>query len=566
MESLNKEQLRAVTTTSPKVLVIAGAGAGKTKVLTERIKHLIDNGVNPEEIIAFTFTNRAVKEMIYRLKDYKFENVYTFHKYSFSILSRYKDEIGYVKKKRINIVDDEYQYVLLEEILNDLNSPYNQRFIKDYISKRKNNISYKYKNTEEAGILNNIFFKYQSLLSQREMLDFDDMVSMLVNNIDNLKHKDDILNHCKYILVDEFQDTNKIQYDLLTKLSSKYYNLFCVGDEDQLVYSFRSSDIEIINNFKIIADEVIVLNQNYRCATNILNLANRLISHNTNRLEKELFSEINPKFKIKCDDYENTNLEAAYIASKIEMLINKCGYKPNEIAVLFRNNSGSLKIEYALKKLNIPFTTYGKLKFYKHEKIKRLIAFYRFLENPDDYILYRQAIPIDEAIYQYLIPEYKSSNKRFIDYLVDSKYEQLKPLAIKVKELLSNKSKYDKSKLFDIILKLLFNDSYNGEKNYLIEFKDLLVNNELEHEIDIINELMLDDGTFNKNEMGVNLLTIHKAKGLEFKCVFIISLNDGILPSNLNDNNLIEEERRLLYGAQRLQEIGTCQRICSVNF
>jgi len=188
---------------------------------------------NPDEIIAFTFTNRAVKEMIYRLKDYKFENVYTFHKYSFSILSRYKDEIGYVKKKRINIVDDEYQYVLLEEILNDLDSPYNQRFIKDYISKRKNNIQYKYKNTEEAGILNNIFYKYQSLLSQREMLDFDDMVSMLVNNIDNFKLKDDILNHCKYILVDEFQDTNKIQYDLLTKLSSKYHNLFCVGDEDQ---------------------------------------------------------------------------------------------------------------------------------------------------------------------------------------------------------------------------------------------------------------------------------------------------------------------------------------------
>ncbi len=316
-----------------------------------------------------------------------------------------------------------------------------------------------------------------------------------------------------------------------------------------LVYSFRSSDIEIINNFKTIADEVIILNQNYRCASNILNQANKLISHNTNRLEKELFSEIPPKFKIKCDDYDNTNQEAAFIASKIDMLINKCGYKPNEIAVLFRNNSGSLKIEYALKKLNIPFTTYGKQKFFKYDEIKRMIAFYRFIDNPDDYILYRQAIPIDEAIYQHLISEYKESNKRFIDYLVDSKYEYLKPMAVRIKEIVGNKSKYDKSKLFDIILKLLFEDSYNSAKTHLIEFKDLIVNNELEHEIDIINELMLDDEAFNKKEMGVNLLTIHKAKGLEFKCVFIISLNDGILPSNLTDNNLVEEERRVLYVA-----------------
>lgn len=233
MESLNTNQLKAVTTTSHKVLVIAGAGAGKTRVLTERIKYLINNGVNPNEIIAFTFTNRAVKEMIYRLKEYKFENVYTFHKYSFSILSRYKDEIGFDKFKKIKIVDDEYQYILLEEVLTESNSDYSQHLVKDYISKRKNNIQYKYNNTEEASILNNLYYKYQNKLKSRGMVDFDDMVSMLVNNIDNLRYKEDIFDSCKYILVDEFQDTNKIQYDLLTKLSSKYHNLFCVGDEDQ---------------------------------------------------------------------------------------------------------------------------------------------------------------------------------------------------------------------------------------------------------------------------------------------------------------------------------------------
>ena len=158
MESLNKEQLQAVTTKSKKVLVIAGAGAGKTRVLTERIAYLIENGANPNEIVAFTFTNRAAKEMIYRLKKYDFNNVYTFHKYCYSILSRCKDEIGFEKFKKINIVDDDYQYSLLDEILKDNKSPYSQRIIKDYISKRKNNIPYKYNNVEEAAIFNNLLF------------------------------------------------------------------------------------------------------------------------------------------------------------------------------------------------------------------------------------------------------------------------------------------------------------------------------------------------------------------------------------------------------------------------
>ncbi|MBQ9899820.1 MAG: ATP-dependent helicase [Acholeplasmatales bacterium] len=322
-------------------------------------------------------------------------------------------------------------------------------------------------------------------------------------------------------------------------ISNTYLSLF--------VYSFRSSDIEIINNFKNTADEVIVLNQNYRCASNILSKANHLISYNTNRLPKKLFSDIQPKFPIKCDDYEDTNQEAAFIASKIEVLINK-GYKPNEIAVLFRNNYQSTKIEYQLKKRNIPFTTYGKLKFFLYDEPRRMIAIYKYLNNPNDYILYRQAIPIDEAIYQHLIPEYKASNKKLLDYLSECKYEQVSSKAKEIRNLYNNISKYDKSKLFDILMNLLFNNSANYEKLHLLDLRDLIVNNELEHEIDIINELALDNES-NDKVMGVNLMTIHKSKGLEFKCVFIISLNDKIIPSNLTDNNLIEEERRLCYVA-----------------
>lgn len=546
MESLNKEQLKAVTTTSKKVLVIAGAGAGKTRVLTERIAYLLDHGVSKNEIIAFTFTNRAAKEMIYRLKKYNFSNVSTFHRYSYSILTTYKNEIGFGNFKKLQIADDEYEYRLIDEILKEINIPYNQRLVKDYISKRKNGIEYHYKDINEARILNQIYFKFQTSLMNRGRIDFDDMIYLLVNNIDNFQYKDTILDECKYILVDEFQDTNRMQYDLLKKLSSKYNNLFCVGDEDQLVYSFRSSDIEIINSFKDEADELIVLNQNYRCASNILEKSNKLISCNTNRTKKNLFSTIEPKFKIKCDDYETTSQEASFVANKIKSLIDM-GYKPNQIAVLFRNNYQSTKMEYELKKRDIPFTTYGKKKFFNYPETKRLISIYQLLSDKEDYILYRKAFPMEQVIYQKIVGGYKNSNMPLLEFLQTTNYQEIKENSKRIKDIIDNINKYNKSRLFDLLYNTFFKESYNYEKEHLLEFKDLLMNNEKVHEIDIINDLMLDDEA--KDSLGVNLMTIHKSKGLEFKCVFIISLNDGIIPSNLNDNNLIEEERRLCYVA-----------------
>lgn len=546
MESLNKEQLKAVTTTSKKVLVIAGAGAGKTRVLTERIAYLLDHGVSKNEIIAFTFTNRAAKEMIYRLKKYNFDNVSTFHRYCYSILTTYKNEIGFGNFKKLQIADDEYEYRLIDEILKEINIPYNQRLVKDYISKRKNGIEYHYKDINEARILNQIYFKFQTSLMNRGRIDFDDMIYLLVNNIDSFQYKDTILDECKYILVDEFQDTNRMQYNLLKKLSSKYNNLFCVGDEDQLVYSFRSSDIEIINSFKDEADEVIVLNQNYRCASNILEKSNKLISFNTNRTKKNLFSTIEPKFKIKCDDYETTSQEASFVANKIKSLID-IGYKPNQIAVLFRNNYQSSKMEYELKKSDIPFTTYGKQKFFNYPETKRLISIYQLLSDKEDYILYRKAFPMEQVIYQKIVDGYKNSNMPLLEFLQTMNYQEIKENSQRIKDIIDNINKYDKTRLFDLLYNTFFKGSYNYEKEHLLEFKDLLMNNEKVHEIDIINDLMLDDEA--KDSLGVNLMTIHKSKGLEFKCVFIISLNDGIIPSNLNDNNLIEEERRLCYVA-----------------
>ena len=552
LQNLNENQYKAVTTNAKRCLVIAGAGSGKTKVLTERIAYLLDNGVNKNEIIAFTFTKRAAKEMEYRLKKYEFENIYTFHGYCFKIFMQNKDELGYSKFDKIKIATDDYQYKIIDDILTNLKITYNQRVIKDYISKRKNEIKYNFKNIKEEALFNKIYFLFQEYMMRNGVLDYDDMLSIVANNINNLLFKDDLLEECKYILVDECQDTNQIQYKLIEKLSQKYNNIFMVGDEDQKIYSFRTSDIDIINEFKSSADEIIILNQNYRCASNILDKANHLISNNSNRENKMLFSNINPKFEIKYDDYQDTFQQAAFIASKIDTLISN-GYKPNEIAVLFRNNNESNEIEYQLQKYHIPFTTYGKKKFFKYDETKRLIALYQFIYNPDDYINFRLAIPIDQAIYPNLIIEYKNSNKQFIDYLLTSSNERLQSYASKLKQIIDNLGSYTKDRLFDALVNILFEDIYTKNMNHLLAFKDLIVHNELDNEIDIINELMLNDDE--KDIMGVNLMTIHKAKGLEFKCVFIISLNDGIIPSNLKDNNLLEEERRICYvGITRAKE------------
>ena len=233
LKSLNKEQYKAVTTKSKKVLVIAGAGSGKTKVLTDRIAYLLDNGVSKDEIVAFTFTKRAAKEMEYRLNKYEFKNIYTFHKYCYILLLQHKDELGFQNADKITVANDDYSYKLIDDILNKLNLNYNQRLIKDYISKRKNEILYHFKNVKEEALFNKIYYLFQQYMMNKGIIDYDDMVSIIANNIDNLQYNDFLFDSCKYILVDECQDTNQMQYKLINKLSQKYGNIFMVGDEDQ---------------------------------------------------------------------------------------------------------------------------------------------------------------------------------------------------------------------------------------------------------------------------------------------------------------------------------------------
>ena len=547
LEKLNPEQLQAVTTKSNKVLVVAGAGSGKTKVLTTRIQYLIDSGVKPEDIIAFTFTKRAAMEMRYRLSKYDFKNIHTFHSYCYSMLQIYKDELGFQNFKSIGIATEDYEMILLDEIMNELNIKYNPKILMQFITKRKNNLEYPFKSVEEASIFNQVYYRFQQRLMSFGKIDFDDMISLFVNNIDNLQEKDYILDSCKYILVDEFQDTNQIQFDLIKKLSSKHNNLFCVGDTNQLIYSFRSSDVKIINDYMEEADEVIYLNKNYRCASNILESSNNLIKHNHN-LKNDIYSDIAPKFKVTYHELPDTKYQAWEVANRINALITKGNYKPNEIAVLFRNNYQSTEIEYELKKQNIPYTVYGKQKFYKFEATRRMIALYQFLDNPEDYILFRQAVLIDQVAYEKIVSTYKQSNTNLLDILINMNIERLSNQASKIKELIKNIKDYDRVRLFEYMMTIL-NDKYTDKQlEYLRALKDIIVNSELPTIKEILDNLLLAEDE-HINEMGVNLMTIHKAKGLEFKCVFIISINEGIIPPSLKKESDIKEERRILYVA-----------------
>ena len=544
LEKLNPEQMQAVTTTSNKVLVVAGAGSGKTRVLTTRIQYLIDKGVNKDDIIAFTFTKRAAKEMQFRLSKYNFNNIHTFHSYCYRMLQIYKDELGFQKFDNINLVTEDYELQIIDEIISELNIKYNPKTLMQFITKRKNNLEYPFKSVEEASIFNQVYYRFQQRLMSHGQIDFDDMISLFVNNIDNLSDKDYILDSCKYILVDEFQDTNQIQFDLIKKLASKHNNLFCVGDTNQLIYSFRSSDIKIINDYMNEADEVIYLNKNYRCASNILESSNNLIKHNHN-LKNDIYSDIAPKFKVTYHELPDTKYQAWDVANIINNLITKGNYKPNDIAVLFRNNYQSTEIEYELKKQNIPYTAYGKLKFYKFEATRRMIALYQFLDNPDDYILFRQAVLIDQIIYDKIVSTFKQSNNNLLDIIINMNIERISNQASKIKELINNIKSYSRATLFEYMMTILCDKYTNKQLEYLRALKDIIVNSELKTTKEILDNLLLAEDE-HINEMGVNLMTIHKAKGLEFKCVFIISINEGIIPPSVKKESDIKESIYLL--------------------
>ena len=353
LDNLNPKQKEAVTTNLKKVLVIAGAGSGKTRVLTTRIKYLLDNGAHISDIVAFTFTNKAAIEMESRIGSLT-PNITTFHSYAYQQLLADNNYLKLGFKERPQIITDTEKSKIIRTILKDYKDKYsNIPFIKA-ISLIKNKTPIKTIKEEDEALLHLVYLKYQETLKQNNLIDFDDMIPLFIE----LANNDEYFNYgiqLPYVLVDECQDINQVQYDLIKIISKEFQNVFMVGDDDQLIYSFRSSDIKILNDFKDNCDKVIVLNENYRSNKDILEHANSLVSHNAQRLTKTLKANIDTKAIIEYKDYASTSDKAIAVINKIKKLFKE-GIVPKDIAILYRNNYESLMLERELKKLILTIT------------------------------------------------------------------------------------------------------------------------------------------------------------------------------------------------------------------
>ncbi len=605
----NSKQKEAVTSPSKYIRVIAGAGSGKTRVLTSRISYLIESGVSPRNILAITFTNKASNEMKTRVVDSLDGMIYppliaTFHSFCVRFL---KEEIGVLEyPKDFNILDEEDKTKLVKEILKDLNIDKNYIDYKEminYISYLKTNfyntnyITNHVFDVEREKDKNRIFKAYETKLFKMKCLDFDDL---LVKTYDVLTKYEDIKEkwqkRYKFILVDEFQDTNDIQFDLIKLLVGKDNSLFVVGDPDQTIYTWRGANLKIIMDFENMYQgaTTIILDENYRSKQKILNLSNALIKNNRKRVHKDLITKNGDGEDVSYYNLDSSLSEANKVVNLIIKDREKYDYDYKDIAILYRSNYLSRDIENALVRNGIPYKIYGGVKFYERKEIKDSLAYLRILVNKED-----------DLSLQRIINEPKRG-------LGDTTLEKFKTLASTynislyraIREHLDlinrNEVRLNISKFIDLI------EEYSSKDLTidLVNILDDLLNdvgyysmlNELEEEErkDNIRELMNNITYYENNAEEVSLsgflqeitlftsqdeiddsdhvslMTIHTAKGLEFKDVFVIGLCEGIFPSEkslMEDSDNIEEERRLAYVAfTRAKEILHLSSNYGINF
>jgi len=558
LKELNENQLKAVTSTKNKILVLAGAGSGKTKTLTARIMYLLDQGVSEENIIAFTFTNKAAREMQHRLKQSlnreSSVSISTFHSFCFRDMRFYKDTLGY--KDFPKVLTDEQRSGILKDILKEFGLKKANVQLFNNLSKIKNNVKFEIPEPE-AILLNKVYNRYQEILIETNSIDFDDMIPMYLKVLksDNTYAKI-MKENAHYILVDECQDTNQIQYDLINELASVHKRIFMVGDDAQLIYSFRSSDRKLLENYKEICDDVIILNQNYRCAKNILELANNLIAKNSSLIDKTLFSTIETVARCKFHEFENTYQESDMVSKLILALINK-GYSYNDIAIIYRNNSQSYLIEKELNAKKIPYEIYGNKNFIDYKEIMHLVSIYRVILNPKDLISLKEVCinPIygmEYYAYDSFIKSYDKSKPLF-EEMINFNNPVINKFGNKLIELHDAFLLLSNEEFFNKILELFYYKDYiNSTDDKIDKFERIKILRSYVIEIDKSNLLemfsMLSfDDKSKKDSNKVSLLTIHKSKGLEFKCVIIIGCNEGIIPPFNITNEAKAEERRLLY-------------------
>ena len=583
LDGLNESQKLAVTTTEGPVMVMAGAGSGKTRVLTTRISYIISElGINPYNILAVTFTNKAAKEMKDRIAkmldiDPKWMWVSTFHSFCVRIL---RNEIEYLKdyKQNFQIIDDEDGVKIVRDIIKDCELEGKPKEVLKYISMEKNGMDFKIRDPEISTAFSIVKPKYNQYLKDNNLFDFDDLI---IKTIELFKYNPVVLekyqDKFQYILVDEFQDTNTLQYDLMFMLAQRHHNLFVVGDDFQSIYSFRGARIENINRLRndFLETKLILLEKNYRSTTEILNLANNVIDKNPNQIKKVLKSNDQngdmPVYYHAASSYD----EVMFVIERIKKFV-ALGDNYSDCAILYRANAISREFEDALIKNHIPYQIYGGMSFYSRKEIKDMIAYLRLIIFPDDDYSFRRIVnepkrKIGPSIIAKLEEiSFKNGISLFEAIkLYEGKGKSAENLFDFMNVIKSISEQVENVRLPDLIDIILDNTGYkemyntNNEEDLdrldnIKEFKSSLYEAEDDYEGSNKEKLglLLQDLALktNKEEMEnsdvVRLSTFHQVKGLEFKNVFMVALENGIFPSymiNMMDRKEIEEERRICY-------------------
>ena len=592
LKKLNDEQREPASVIDGPVLVTAGAGSGKTRLLTHRIAYMVkEKGIFPNQILAITFTNKAANEMKERLGKMidGAENMWicTFHAMCSRILRREIGLIGYTKS--FSIYGDTEKNRVIKRIIEAKEIDMNAETFAWHISNAKNNLmsageySKYIHDKKKCEIITKVYLEYESELFKANALDFDDL---LVKTYKLFKENPDTLNFYqnkfKYIFVDEFQDTNTAQYELVKLLAGDNKNIFAVGDEDQCIYSWRGAQVENVKRFTKDFEncKIFKLEQNYRSTKNIINVANKVIKFNHSRIDKNLWTNNDNGSEIEIKQTYNDIEEAEFIAEKINDLVEDGEKKYSDFAILMRVNSLSRIIEEKLLTYNIPYRVYGGYKFFERKEIKDTTAYLYLIENPNDTeaTLRMLSFPkkgIGDVTISNLIEIAENNNISVLNLIMNAeKYgvsgsllSKLKPIQDLFNDLNEKKEAMDLNEFVEYLIKRVGIKEAIGTKteddlNKCLNIDDFVKSvNEYssanqDASIDDFLQsitLMRDIDSMNESDDFVSLLTIHSAKGLEFDTVFIVGLNDGLFPLsraiNSPDPNDLEEERRLMYVA-----------------
>ncbi|MBS4762052.1 DNA helicase PcrA [Carnobacteriaceae bacterium zg-ZUI252] len=593
LQTMNERQIEAITTTQGPLLVMAGAGSGKTRVLTHRIAYLIqEKGVQPWRVLAITFTNKAAKEMKERLEHLVgtlFQDMWvsTFHAMCVKILRREAQHIGYTRS--FTIVDSAEQKTLIKQILKSKNlddKKFNDKVIAAFISDAKNMMllpsdAKKQANDWFSGILAECYEAYQEKLFKNQAFDFDDLIMKTVELFRN--HPEvlaDYQQKFQYIHVDEYQDTNKAQYELVLMLSKMHQNLCVVGDADQSIYGWRGADMHNILNFSndFPHAKTVLLEQNYRSTQTILNAANDVIANNTQRIAKKLWTQNDVGAKIARYQAFSETDEASFVAQEIQKYTNPTGCY-NNCAILYRANAQSRVIEEALMRHKIPYRIVGGLRFYDRAEIKDVLAYLRIIANPDDDLSFERVVNVPkrsvgktslEKLRSFALEHGISLFKAAQNVMAVGLPNKATKGVSEFVALVTQMQAYCDGSMKEMVTTLLEKSGYEemlrqegtleaeSRLENIQEFQSVAATfddqeSETSEDVPKLIEFLTDFALDNPrdeedNEQAVTLMTLHAAKGLEFPVVFLVGLEESIFPSSRSVfESDDEEERRLMY-------------------